>query len=147
MQKEIVMSKNNSIERMQSVEQLIANKMMMVDAKNYQVAMLAELWNLYFDEGKIHLCQNIKNYCNIKNSYDKLPPNRNPTVLVSIKDAQGEVAPYAYYSEGKIQLIENAEAIRTFPKKMMKFTWKLMFRISLFILAIPLIILLLVYMF
>ena len=140
------MSKNNSIERMQSVEQLIANKMMIVDAKNYQVSMLAELWNLYFDEGKFHLCQNIKNYCDIKNSFDQLPPNRNPTVLVSIKDAQGEVAPYAYFSGGNIQLVENAEYIREYPRKMIRFTWKLMLRISFFVLAIPLIILLLIYL-
>jgi hypothetical protein len=60
----------NDVARMQSVEKLIAENMMMVDARNFQVAMLAELWNLYFDEGKKKLCQNILTYCNVKNSFD-----------------------------------------------------------------------------
>ncbi len=130
------MSIQASISRVKSVEQLIAEKMLMIDTKNYQVAMLAELWNLYFDEGKLHLCRNIKNYCDVKNSYDQLPPNRNSTLLVSIKDAQGEVAPYAYFRGGKIELIKNAEAIRNYPKIMTRYVFKLILKIVLFIVAI-----------
>ena len=130
------MSIQASISRVKSVEQLIAEKMLMIDTKNYQVAMLAELWNLYFDEGKLHLCRNIKNYCDVKNSYDQLSLNRNPTLLVSIKDAQGEVAPYAYFRGGKIELIKNAEAIRNYPKIMTRYVFKLLLKIVLLVAAI-----------
>lgn len=60
------MNNQKSIERMLSVDKLINDKMMLVDAKTYHVSMLGELWNMYFDEGKVHLCQNILNYCKIK---------------------------------------------------------------------------------
>lgn len=63
-------SLKKDVSRMQSVEKLIADKMMLVDSKTFQVAMLAELWNMYFDEGKKKLCQNILTYCNVKNSFD-----------------------------------------------------------------------------
>ena len=78
---------------------------MLVDAKGFQVAMLAELWNLYHDEGKYHLCQNILNYCKVKNSFDQTEPKEAPVLLVSIKDSKDNVAPYAYFKDGKIELI------------------------------------------
>lgn len=130
------MSIEASISRIKSVEQLIADKMMIVDTKNYHVSMLAELWNIYIDPEKVNFCRNIKNYCDVKNSYDQLPPNRNQTLLVSIKDAQGEVAPYAYFRGGKIELIKNAEAIRNYPKIMTRYVFKLILKIALFIVAI-----------
>lgn len=130
------MSIQASISRVKSVEQLIAEKMLMIDTKNYQVAMLAELWNIYTDPEKVNFCRNIKNYCDVKNSYDQLPPNRNPTLLVSIKDAQGEVAPYAYFRGGKIELIKNAEAIRNYPKIMTRYVFKLLLKIVLLVAAI-----------
>lgn len=130
------MSIQASISRIKSVEQLIAEKMLMIDAKNYQVAMLSELWNIYTDPEKVNFCRNIKNYCDVKNSYDQLPPNCNPTLLVSIKDAQGEVAPYAYFRGGKIELIKNAEAIRNYPKIMTRYVFKLFLKIVLLVAAI-----------
>lgn len=130
------MSIQASISRVKSVEQLIAEKMLMIDTKNYQVAMLAELWNIYTDPEKVNFCRNIKNYCDVKNSYDQLPPNRNSTLLVSIKDAQGEVAPYAYFRGGKIELIKNAEAIRNYPKIMTRYVFKLLLKIVLLVAAI-----------
>jgi hypothetical protein len=130
------MSIQASISRIKSVEQLIAEKMLMIDAKNYHVAMLAELWNIYTDPEKVNFCRNIKNYCDVKNSYDQLPPNRNPTLLVSIKDAQGEVAPYAYLRGSKIELIKNAEAIRNYPKIMTRYVFKLILKIVLLVAAI-----------
>lgn len=92
---------------MLEVEQLIANKMMVVDAEHYHVAMLAELWNMYYDEGKIHLCRNIRNYCAVKNSYDQKADKFNHTLLISIKDKDNNVAPFAYFKDDRIQLIDN----------------------------------------
>lgn len=94
------------IAKMQSVEKLIAEKYMLLDAANFQVAMLVELWNLYFDEGKHHLCQNIMTYCKTKNAFDQLVPKVDPTLLISIKDSTGNVAPYAYFKNGVIELID-----------------------------------------
>lgn len=98
--------------KMLEVEQLIANKMMMVDAENYQVAMLDELWNMYYDEGKIHLCRNILNYCCVKNAYDKTGEKWNKTLLISIKDSENNVSPYAYFRNGRIDVIQNNELMR-----------------------------------
>jgi hypothetical protein len=130
------MSIQTSIDRIKSVEQLIAEKMLMIDAKNYQVAMLAELWNFYSDEEKLHLCRNIKNYCDVKNALNLINDNPKHVLLVSIKDAQGEVAPYAYFRGGKIELIKNAEAIRNYPKIMTRYVFKLILKIVLFIAGI-----------
>ena len=126
-------AQKKSIQRMQSVEKLIQDKMMLVDTAKFQVAMLAELWNLYFDEGKKHLCQNIMNYCKIKNAYDQLPENANPVLLISIKDSANEVTPYAYFKNGEIELIENTEVIRNFDKENMKRFRKMVFRIGLIV--------------
>lgn len=105
-------SKTQNIKRMLSVEQLIANKMMLVDAEHYHVSMLGELWNLYYDEGKQHLCRNILNYCKVKNSFDaKTPPDKD-VLLVSIKDSADNVAPYAYFRNGVIELIPNQDLVR-----------------------------------
>jgi len=114
--------------KMLQVEQLINNKMMMVDAENYHVAMLAELWNTYYDEGKLHLCRNILNYCNVNNSFNKKPVKSDATLLVSIKDKDNNVSPYAYFRNGRIDVIPNNELMRDpvkriywpFAKKAMK---------------------------
>lgn len=98
--------KKQSIKRMQSVRTLIAEKMMMVDAPNYHAAMLAELWNLYYDEGKVHLCQNIMNYCKVENAFNQIKEEKN-VLLISIKDSSDNVKPYAYFKNNEIESISN----------------------------------------
>lgn len=95
-----------NVARMQSVEKLIASNMMMVDASKFHVAMLGELWNMYFDEGKLHLCRNTMNYCKVKNAFDQLPAKADPVLLISIKDSSDNVEPYAYFKNGVIELIK-----------------------------------------
>lgn len=127
------MSNQKSIERMQSVDKLIADKMMLVDTEHFHVSMLAELWNLYYDEGKKHLCRNILNYCRIKRAYDQMPVAQSPVLLISIKDAQGESAPYAYFRNGEIDIIKNTEVIRNFEKRNLKRFMFMFLRIGLLI--------------
>jgi hypothetical protein len=97
---------------MLEVEKLIDNKMMMVDAENYHVSILEELWNMYYDEGKTHLCRNIRNYCAVKNSYNQKADKFNHTLLISIKDKDNNVAPFAYFKDDRVQLIDNSQIMR-----------------------------------
>ncbi len=96
----------HGINKISAVETLIANKMMLVHPEKYHVAMLAELWNLYSDEKKHDLCQNILFYCKVKNNLSGGLNNGNPVLLVSIKDSQNNVSPFAYYKNEKIELIK-----------------------------------------
>lgn len=98
--------------RMLHVEQLISTKMMMVDAENYHVAMMSELWNLYMDEGRENLCRNIKNYCDVKNAYEQKEVKNDAVLLVSIKDKSDNVAPAYYFDGNRILHIDNAEIMR-----------------------------------
>ena len=126
----------NAIEKMQSVKQLINNKMMLVDASNFHVSMLAELWNIYNDDARMHLCRNIRNYCNVQNAMEMKSAKSDAVLLISIKDSAGDVAPYAYFKNDTIELITGTEAIRTYPTKVAKFVWKLLFKIAIAIIIV-----------
>ncbi len=85
-----------------SIETLIEQKMMLVDAEKYYVGILAELWNLYSDDAKVNLCKNILTYCNIKNAFDQIKTSNEPVLLIALKDSSDNVAPFGYFKEGKI---------------------------------------------
>lgn len=79
---------------------------MLVSAKNFQVAMLAELWNLYTDDKKKYLCRNILTYCKVNNAFNQLPEKENPILVISIKDSNDNVEPFAYFKNDEIELIK-----------------------------------------
>lgn len=102
---------SDSVARMQSVSKLIKKNYLKIDAPKLHVVMLAELWNLYYDEGKIHLCQNILNYAAIENALKKVPEAKEPVLLVSLMDSKNECFPYAYFKNGEIELINKKNQI------------------------------------
>lgn len=93
---------NKGVQKLISVETLIKQKMMFVNAEKYYVGILAELWNLYSDEAKANLCQNILTYCKVKNAFDQVKVRKEPVLLIAIKDSSDNVAPFAYFKDGKI---------------------------------------------
>lgn len=107
-----------------AIDDLIAEKIMLVDTKNYHVSMLGELWNSFNDEKKQSMCENILNYCIVQNSfsvgvdsekrrYEVAENNmKGKTLLISIKDSKDNVAPYAYFKSGTIHLIEDSHVLR-----------------------------------
>ena len=132
------MSKKNSFNQMLSVQQMISNKIMMVDAKNYHVAMLEELWNMYYDDARKNLCQNIMNYCKVENSFNQITFDKD-VLLISIKESNDETTPFAYYKNGEIELIKESGIIRNTNKKLAQASVILLKRILLtgaFIVAI-----------
>lgn len=92
--------------KVDAVDTLIANKMMLVKPKDYHAAMLAELWNIYDDAKKIDLCQNLMLYCKTKNALDNIDTAGDHVLLISIKDSSDHVAPFAYFRNGSIDLIK-----------------------------------------
>lgn len=96
----------NSVARMQSISALIKENALKIDTVKHHVVMLSELWNLYFDEGKIHLCQNVLNYCKVKNAFDGKKGDVDPVLLVSLMDSDQNCFPYAYFKNGAIELIK-----------------------------------------
>lgn len=96
----------NSVARMQSISALIKENALKIDTVKHHVVMLSELWNLYFDEGKVHLCQNVLNYCKIKNAFDSKKNSVDPVLLVSLMDSDQNCFPYAYFKNGVIEFIK-----------------------------------------
>ncbi|MDU1893059.1 MAG: hypothetical protein E6767_20475 [Dysgonomonas sp.] len=61
---------NKAISKISAVERLIESKAMLVDTKNYHVAMLDNLWSLYPEgEKQINFCNSLKYYCDIQNAF------------------------------------------------------------------------------
>ena len=116
------------IEKTQSIRKLIEEKMMIVDTEHFHVSMLGELWNSYGDDKKLNLCENIINFCKLENIRLQLPNKDKPVLLVSIKDTDNHVAPYAYYRNGAIELVKDADYIRT-GSSSPKLLWKLLLRV------------------
>lgn len=102
---------SDSVARMQSVHMLIKKNFLKIDAAKLHVVMLAELWNLYHDDGKIHLCQNILNYAKIENALHQVPETIEPVLLVSLMDSKNNCFPYAYFKNGEIEMINKKNQI------------------------------------
>ena len=101
------MGNQYAVNKFSSIEKLVKNKMLLIKAEDYHVTMLSELWNLYNDEKKHHLCQNILFYCQVTNNFAGVPKKENPVLLISIKNGANDVTPFAYFKDAKIDLIEN----------------------------------------
>lgn len=129
------MKKNYFVKKAQSVRQLIKNDMMRVDAKNYHVSMLAELWNIYSDFEKVNLCQNIVNYCKVENSFKQLKIDKD-VLLISIIDSNDVSAPYAYFKNGNIELIPDSNLLREVPGRVAEANKKFLKRFLLGILLL-----------
>lgn len=116
------------IEKSQSIRKLIEEKMMIVDTEHFHVSMLGELWNSFNDENKRNMCENITNYCKLENIRKQLPNKDKPVLLVSIKDTDNHVAPYAYYKDGAIEIVKDSDFVRTgsSPQKLL---WKLFLKV------------------
>lgn len=116
------------IEKSQSIRKLIEEKMMIVDTEHFHVSMLGELWNSYGDDKKLNLCENILNFCKLENIRLKLPNKDKPVLLVSIKDTDNRVAPYAYYRNGIIELVKDSDIVRK-GFSSAKLFWKLLLKV------------------
>ncbi|MBK5720143.1 hypothetical protein JGH11_04580 [Dysgonomonas sp. Marseille-P4677] len=91
--------------KISAVEKLIESKFMLIDTKNYQVAMLDNLWALYPEgEKQINFCESLKYYCDIQNAYKGYKVNKKAKLLISLKYENNDVLPYAYFDGKNITL-------------------------------------------
>lgn len=97
-----------AVSKISAVEKLIESNFMLIDTKNYQVAMLDNLWTLY-PEGKkqINFCSSLKYYCDIQNAYHGHKVNKRAKLLISLKYENDDVLPYAYFDGKKVALYSN----------------------------------------
>jgi len=94
-----------SISKISAVEQLIESKYLLIDTKNYQVAMLDNLWSLYPEgEKQINFCQSLKYYCDIQNAYHGNKVDKRAKLLISLKYEDDDVTPYAYFDGKNVTL-------------------------------------------
>lgn len=97
-----------AISKISAVEKLIESKYMLIDTKNYQVAMLDNLWALYPEgEEQINFCKSLIYYCNIQNAYNGQKVNKRAKLLVSLKYENEDVLPHAYFDGKKVIAYNN----------------------------------------
>ena len=85
------------------INKFIAAKYLIVDASNYHVTMLEEMWDLYKGKMLINFLDNIKMYCSIMNAYNDVAVDVESVLLISIKNSLDDtVEPKYYYKSGTI---------------------------------------------
>lgn len=87
----------------QDVNILLLQEYMIIDTANFHVAMLDDLYLKYlddFEEGErmINFLHKLKLYCITMNAKKGIPGKENPNMLISIKNPQGEVKPFSYFT-------------------------------------------------
>lgn len=66
------------------IDGFIRSKYLVVDAKNYHVSILEELWNMYKGQKKRNFLNNIRFYCSIKNAFNRDKVSLKRGVLISV---------------------------------------------------------------
>lgn len=98
-----------ALSKFSAVESLIEKKFMIVNHKNYHVAMLEELWNVYTGEKLLNFCDSLIFYCNMKNAFESIDVPEVPILTVSltvyIKYGEDKVKTYCTYKNRKISFV------------------------------------------
>lgn len=91
----------------------IDSEYLLFDTANYAVVMLDNFWELYSGDKQRNrnLCDNMLFYCNIMNAYEAKEVNMNATLLISMKDENGNVEEKYYYKSGTLTAIDKESKV------------------------------------
>lgn len=92
-------------DKIQAISKLINENLLSIETVKFQAVMSAALWNVYKADEYKNVCQNMLDFCHMKNSYEGIETAADPTLIIMLKDEQQKVVYCVKFHDDNVEIL------------------------------------------
>jgi len=92
-------------DKIQAINKLINENLLSIEPVKFQAIMSAAIWNVYKADEYKNVCQNILDFCHMKNSYEGIETAADPILIIMLKDEKQKVVYCVKFHGEKVEIL------------------------------------------